>query len=123
MSLSIKKTQLICPFCKDNLTHFGSIELEIPDRDASIYTYQCFKCEKCNKHVYGELEEFINVFDDDLIHIGYEADPEEWLLKLNSMKKCNDLHDKKCNCITHANLKENGFKGKIRQVPLDLLNS
>ena len=121
MPLSIIKTNIKCSFCTDRLTHYGSIVLILPSRGASIYTYQWFKCENCDKHVYGELEEFIDVFDDDLIHLGYEADPEEWESSLSSLKSCPDLQYKYCKCKTHKNLIKNGFIGKKKNVPMDLV--
>ena len=84
-------TRIICPACKNQLTIYGSMELELPGRGASIYTFQWFKCQSCKTTYYGELEEFLDVFNDDLIHVGYEAEQQLWQSSLGSLKSCPDL--------------------------------
>ncbi|MBN2520450.1 MAG: hypothetical protein JXB17_08100 [Bacteroidales bacterium] len=98
------------------------MQLEIPGREASIYTYQWFKCENCGKTYYGSLEEFLDVFDNDLMHIGYLAEPEKWEKSLKIIKSCPNLEYKSCKCKIHQKYANEGFDGVLKIVPMNLRN-
>ena len=115
-----RKSMILCPFCRDRLFIYENLELILPGREASIYTFQWYHCEKCNKYIFGELEEFIQVFDDDLIHIGYEADTKEWEETLNKAIKCPDKRNKNCSCPVHKYFSKNGLPVRNKGIGLEV---
>jgi len=102
---------LECPFCHGELEFLDDIELELPGKAGSVYTYQWLKCKKCMRAIYGEQEEFLNAFDDDIIHLGYIADPEKWESSLKELENCPNTKDKYCKCVVHEKLRSEGLPG------------
>ena len=110
-----------CPDCQARLVNEDFLEVDVPGKEGSIYTYQWWGCPECDLFLYAVLEEFRGAGDDDLVHKGYRVeDKEKYNETLVAAAMCPDQHDRKCTCALHKELRDGGFPGKGDFVPMNL---
>ncbi len=100
-----------CTKCQNNIECLLSISTE--DEKLPIETsYQWWECSACGAKYYAILEDDnVNLFDDRLLHKGYEVEEKTWQKTLAWARQCPDESNTSCKCNVHNDMPPAGFYG------------
>ncbi len=111
-------TDIVSPSCGGQFINHGFLNLTVRGREASKFTYQWLRCKNCRQHVYGILEEYWEVFDDDYSYNPYYADSVEWQGSYGRLGLCPNPQSYTCKCWQHSFFRDNQLPGKLKSFKL-----